>query len=146
MIATLLAIGAKLLARPAVLIGIVGALAFGIREFVHWREVRSLTAENAREVAVRQQETHAKLEALAALANVQRDNTALRSKFDEQNLAIENLQRARTAEQRAAALEAVRALQRGREEAEALRQPTTTVRPGNAAMNEWLRERFGGVK
>lgn len=145
MIAFLMSIVGKLIGHPVVLAGVIGVAVFGVREFQHWREVRGLEQQIVELTQQRDAETRAKLEITAALSDITANRDALQNRIREQNDAITALQQARTAEQRVAALAAVRALQKGREEAAALRAPESTVPPGHAALNAWLCTRLGAA-
>lgn len=141
MLALLLTYGAKLLARPALLVGLTSALTIGWLQWSHSREVGRLEKDIAAITAQRDTEARQKLEFKAALSDVTASRDHLAAEVRRQNDAIGAMQRA--AEQRAteASLAAVRAFNQGRASAEALRQPTTTVAPGHDAMNEWLKAR-----
>jgi hypothetical protein len=140
----LLSIGAKLLARPAVLAAVIGALVFGIREFQHWREVGGLEKQIAELTSQRNDQERQKLEFKAALSDVTANRDALAADLRRQNDAVGLLQLKAKEQETVASLAAVRAFNQGRAAAEALRQPTTVIAPGHEPMNTWLAERFGG--
>jgi hypothetical protein len=145
MLTTLLALGGRLLANPALLAGIIGISILGIREFQHWREVNGLEKQIATISKARDDERTAKLETIAALSDVTANRDRLVDEVKRQNDAIASLQQAMQQKDSAARLAAVRAFAQGREAAEALRQPTTTVKPGAAEMNAWLCDRLGAA-
>lgn len=120
-------------------IGVVGFI--GIREWQHSRAVDRLEQDVAAMTSQRDAELRGKLEYQAALSDVTANRDALAQDIRRQNDAIAKLQTDLQATERAASLAAVRALQKGRESAEALRHPTSTVLPGHAALNDWLAER-----
>lgn len=145
MIPVLLSLGARLLANPAVLVGVIGISIFGIREFQHWRTVNGLEKQIATISKARDDERAAKLETIAALSDVTANRDRLVDEVKRQNDAITSLQQTMQQKDSAARLAAVRAFNQGREAAEALRQPTTTVKPGVAEMNAWLCDRLGAA-
>lgn len=142
MIALLLSLGAKLIARPAVLAGVIGALVFGVREFQHWRETNRLEGHLTAVGLQRDAEERAKLEFKAALSDVTANRDQLAAEVRRQNEAIGLLQLKAKEHETAASLAAVRAFNQGRAAADALKEPTTTVEPGHAAMNGWFDERL----
>lgn len=142
MIALLLGLGGKLLARPALLAGVVGLSIFGIREWQHHREANDFRAEISRQQGLFDAEHIRRLDTLTALQGSQQTVLTLQADITKQNAAIASLQTQMRAKELEAGLAATRAFTKGQAAAEALRQPTSTVKPGNEAMNVWLAERF----
>lgn len=141
----LLALGAAKFFRSlplGVYLGIAAAAGFGLLQWKHAREVSGLRKDIAAAEQQRDEQLRQKLEFKAALADVTANRDALASEIRRQNEAIAQLQLAKTAAERSAALAAVRALEAGKTVANDLRAPTTTVKPGNVPMNEWLAARF----
>lgn len=142
MIALLLGYGAKLLARPALLVGLASLIAMGWLQFSHSREVKKLKAEISTTHKALSETRVALAEHQAALSDVSANRDMWLARVREQNNAIELLHIKAKANQAAAVSAAVRKLQAVRESADELRAPTSKVPPGDVAMNEWLKERF----
>lgn len=135
---------AKFLALPrSAHLAILAVVLVGGLQIKHVLQVRSLNGQITAIAAQRDQELRAKLEYKAALSDVTANRDALTSDLRRQNDAIGRLKADMEAQAQAASLSAVRALQQGREDAAALRQPKSTVPPGHVAMNDWLAERVG---
>jgi hypothetical protein len=142
MLALLLGLGGKLLARPSALLGIAAAIGFVWLKVDHVREVRWLEKELVVIAQQRDAETGAKLEYKSALAEVTFNRDQLALEVRRQNEAIAALVTEAKARESAATVAAVRALRAGEKSADDLRAPTSTVPHGDAAMNSWLQERF----
>lgn len=135
----------KLLARPGAIVAILAVAGFGWIQFDHWRQVRGLESQIAAITQERDAETRAKLETQAALSDVTANRNQLAGEVRRQNEAIGLLSTKAKALESQATVSALRAIEAGKTKADALRAPTSTVPPGNAAMNTWLQERFGGA-
>jgi len=123
---------------------IVAAVILGAVHARHWWVERGLRAEIATVTVDRDQQRAAVAEMKIAIADVSANRDRLASTVRSQNEAIAVLEQRAKAAETAAALRAVRVVSRGREEADALRAPKSTVRPGNDAMNAWFQQQFGG--
>ncbi len=139
----ILALLAKLLARPALLVGVVSAVALGgmalkgkIERSRHEKERAALVLQ------IKDAQLQAKAEREARLI-LEQDRDDKVARIREQNDAITSMALKAQQLETTASIEAVRAFNRGRESAAALRQPTTTVKPGSAEMNAWLQQTFG---
>lgn len=131
-------------------VGAAAGLLIGVLELRHWWTTRDLKRDLAKqeEVLKQTQEEAAKAAAERQLHAQQEEQNrmALEAEIDRQNARIrENATRARQAET-AAALATLRMIKEGQAEADALRDPATTVPVGAEPMNVWLKQRFGGVK
>jgi hypothetical protein len=146
---------ASLLAKPIVkgaiglpwlkILPVVAVMSFiGAREVHHWREHRQERAATAAAVAWADAEHAVRLQAEKDALEYKNNRDALAAELRRQNDAIGQFAEKAKADQAEAVLTAVRRLELGRASANLLRQPTTIVPPGHAAMNHWIEERFGG--
>jgi hypothetical protein len=141
--AILLAWATKLLARPMLLAGLLAGVLAGVSTIHH----RIVVDGGMRKTITSLQQDIASHD--VTIATLHRDIAqerlnvgTLTARVREQNNAIALMQLRATEADTAASLAAVRAFNQGRSAADALRAPTTTVAPGDAAMNGWLVERF----
>jgi len=123
-------------------LGLVAALAIGVLQWRHGREVRGLqqvfaaTAADLRDA----QATQAILSGQLVAMTANRDR--LVADVQAQRDAIAGLQLAGQRAAQAASLAAVRVLRDGASEAVALRTEPARVPAGHEALNAWLAERF----
>jgi hypothetical protein len=125
-------------------------LLMGIMWVSNWWNTRDLKRDLAKQEQLlkQTQEDAAKAEAQRQLhaAQEEQNRLELESQISQQNARISAAAaRARQAET-AAALATMRAIKDGQDAADALRDPSTKVPVGYEAMNDWTRQRFGGVK
>lgn len=127
-------------------VGAACGLLIAALEVKHWWDTRDLK----RDLAKQEQLLKDAQEAAAQQAFNLQQEALNREKLEEanarQNERINSIAaRARQAET-AANLATMRALKEGADAADALRDKSTTVPVGEQAMNQWLKERFGGAK
>jgi hypothetical protein len=135
---------AKAIGLPWLQIGAVAvALLIGYLKLQHAREVRQLKGEIAAVTQQLQAERTARLKAENVALEYRNNRDNLAADLRRQSDAVGRLSIELKAAEQASTVTALRALERGRAEAEALRQPTSTVAPGHEAMNEWLKARVG---
>lgn len=132
----------KVVSWPAwVHVGLLSAVLFVGMQWKHTREVHQLEAQ----IAGYEQTIQSKDASIANLhisVTQERLNVStLTAQVREQNHAILLMQAKAKEAETEASIAAVRAFNDGRAAAEKLRQPTTTIAPGHAAMNDWLAER-----
>lgn len=127
-------------------VGAAAGLLIGLLEVKHWWTTRDLRRDLAKqeELLKKSQEETAR-----QAVDLQRE-AANRQRLEDvnarQNARINDIAvRAKQAEA-AAALATMRVLKESQEAADALRDTSTTVPVGDVAMNEWLKQRFGGTK
>ncbi len=119
------------LMRPTVLIGIVAvALAGAMWWQGNQHEKERLKAEAEMS------------ELRAQVGTLQAGAAEMKGTVDKQNQEIDAIEAKARQIATNATLAAVRQMQQGQAAAEALRAPTTTVKPGADDMNAWLRERL----
>lgn len=131
---------AKLLAAPAIFkVALAGVLIAGVMGAAWgWQikgknnTIRSLTTERN--------------DAIASGAACEVSKSQMEAAITKQNAEVKALKLKAERAQSAAAAAALRALQLGEATADDLRKPTSTVPPGDGAMNAWLKERFGGTQ
>lgn len=117
------------------------SVAFGGLQAKHVLQVRRLTNEIAAKASVITTLTATVATKSAAVVIAHGEARNLSRKIEEQNAAIEGLQAMMQAQSQASSLAAVRVLNQGEADAEALRQPTSKVPPGFQALNDWIAER-----
>jgi len=133
-----------LLALPNwIKVAVAGVAVIGVLQVTHWIKVRGLDSQIERLEVELALEKGAVADLRIAVSDVSANRDKLTATIREQNAAVEQMRvEARQAET-AANLRVARAIRAGEEEARKLRLPTSTVPPGHAAMNDWLRSRVG---
>jgi hypothetical protein len=111
----------------------------------HWRHGREVGGLRKQIVGLEQTLTHERLvhaNTLVALEAEKANVTKMQATIDARNHTIEAQALEMKAAEVQAGLAATNAFRKGLASAEALRAPTTTVKPGAVEMNAWWQERF----
>jgi chromosome segregation ATPase len=132
-----------LMARPALLVGVLALGLIGVRETMDFFEDRGFRArieELTRDLAGSQSEL---LKVGLALETEKHNVDTLKSDVAAAKAKADAAQARARQQESSANLRVARALRTGAEQTAALLAETTRVPPGHEAMNTWLQERIG---
>lgn len=143
----LLALAAAIPTRVklAIGVGLVAAIASGVLYWRHTRQVNALRDEIVTLTQQRDAEHVRAVEFEGALRSMTANRDLMASRVADQNRQIEQLQVTRKLVEQTASLAAVRVIESGKATITELRAPTTAIKPGHEAMNQFT-EMLEGAK